>query len=241
MAYKYEKVDQKLLVPQIEDQLMMYVHQEQMEKGARLPSEHKLGELFGVGRSTIREAVKSLVSKGILEVKRGSGTYVKNTEITVDDPLGFSQFEDKYRLAMELFDVRILLEPEVAATACQKASEEDKKHIKELCDEVEQLYLSGKNHIQKDMEFHSAIAKASGNHVVEILLPVIFTAITTFANLTHRKLQQETIETHREVTNAILRGDSMGAKCAMIMHLTYNRQTLLQMSDTRKNLSDKLR
>ena len=111
MAYKYEKVDQKLLVPQIEDQLMMYVHQEQMEKGARLPSEHKLGELFGVGRSIIREAVKSLVSKGILEVKRGSGTYVKNTEITVDDPLGFSQFEDKYRLAMELFDVRILLEP----------------------------------------------------------------------------------------------------------------------------------
>ena len=152
MAYKYEKVDQKLLVPQIEDQLMMYMHQEQMEKGDRLPSEHKLGELFGVGRSTIREAVKSLVSKGVLEVKRGSGTYVKNTEITIDDPLGFSQFEDKYRLAMELFDVRILLEPEVAATACQKASEEDKKHIKELCDEVEQLYLSGKNHIQKDME-----------------------------------------------------------------------------------------
>ena len=60
MAYKYEKVDQKLLVPQIEDQLMMYVHQEQMEKGARLPSEHKLGEFFGVGRSTIREAVKSI-------------------------------------------------------------------------------------------------------------------------------------------------------------------------------------
>ena len=122
MAYQYEKVNQKLLVPQIEDQLMMYIHQEQLTTGSKLPSEHKLGELFGVGRSTVREAVKSLVSKGILEVKRGSGTYVKSTEIIVDDPLGLAQFKDKYMLAMELFDVRILLEPEVAATACQKAA-----------------------------------------------------------------------------------------------------------------------
>ena len=132
---------------------------------------------------------------------------------------------------MELFDVRILLEPEVAATACRNATEEDKKRIKELCDEVEQLYMAGKNHIQKDMEFHEAIAKCSGNRVVEVLIPVILTAITTFANLTNRKLQKETIETHRKITEAIVRGDGMGAKCAMIMHLTYNRQTLIEMSN----------
>ena len=166
MAYQYEKVNQKLLVPQIEDQLMMFIQQEQIEIGSKLPSEYKLAEKFGVGRSTIREATKSLVSKGILDVKRGAGTFVKSKEIAVDDPLGLSQFEDKYRLAMELFDVRILLEPEVAATACRNATEEDKKRIKELCDEVEQLYMAGKNHIQKDMEFHEAIAKSSGNRVV---------------------------------------------------------------------------
>jgi len=230
MAYKYEKVNQKLLVPQIEDQLIMYIQQEQIEPGAKLPSEYKLAEKFGVGRSTIREATKSLVSKGILEVKRGAGTFIKSTEMVVNDPLGLSQFEDKYRLAMELFDVRILLEPEVAAVACKNATEEDKERIKNLCDEVEQLYMEGKNHIKKDMEFHEAIAKCSGNQVVEVLIPVILTAVTTFANLTNRKLQKETIETHREITDAIMRGDSMGAKCAMIMHLTYNRQKLLEMS-----------
>ena len=230
MAYQYEKVNQKLLVPQIEDQLMMFIQQEQIAIGSRLPSEYKLAEKFGVGRSTIREAAKSLVSKGILEVRRGAGTFVKNTEMVVDDPLGLSQFEDKYRLAMELFDVRILLEPEVAAVACRNATEEDKKRIERLCDEVEQLYMEGKNHVQKDMEFHEAIAKCSGNRVVEVLVPVILTAVTTFANLTNRKLQKETIETHRKITEAIIRGDSMGAKCAMIMHLTYNRQTLLEMS-----------
>lgn len=230
MAYKYEKINQKLLVPQIEDQLMMYIGQEKIAVGSKLPSEYKLAEIFGVGRSTVREAVKSLVTKGVLEVKRGSGTFVKSTEMTIDDPLGLSQLEDKYRLAMELFDVRILLEPEIAAVACTNATKEDKKHIKELCDEVEQLYTDGKNHIQKDMEFHEAIAKCSGNRVFEILIPVIFTAITTFANLTNRKLMKETIETHRKITEAIIRGDSMGAKCAMIMHLTYNRQMLLDIS-----------
>lgn len=53
-----------------------------------------------------------------------------------------------------------------------------------------------------------------------VVIPVILTAITTFANLTYRKLQNETIETHREITNAIIHGDAMGAKCAMVMHLT---------------------
>ena len=231
MAYKYEKVDQKLLVPQIEDQLMIYIQQEQIAVGARLPSEHKLSEKFGVGRSTVREAIKSLVTRGVLEVKRGSGTFVKNPELDKQDPLGLSKFEDKYRLAMDLFDVRILLEPEVAATACKNATKEQKDKIKELCDEIEELYMEGKNHIQKDMEFHETIAKCSGNKVFETLIPVILTAITTFANLTYRKVQKETIETHRDITNAILRGDSMGAKCAMIMHLTYNRQTLIKLSE----------
>lgn len=229
MAYNYEKVNQKLLVPQIEDRLLIYINHEGISSNSKLPSEYKLAEMFGVGRSTIREAVKSLVSKGILEVRRGAGTFVKNTELLMDDPLGLARFQDKYKLAMDLFDVRILLEPEVAARACENATDEERLHIKKLCDEVEKLYLEGKNHIQKDMEFHASIAKCSRNGVVEVLVPVIYTAVTTFANLTNRKLMRETIETHREITNAILRGDSMGAKCAMIMHLTYNRQMLVSL------------
>ncbi|MDD6797936.1 MAG: FadR/GntR family transcriptional regulator [Clostridia bacterium] len=233
MAYQYEKVNQKLLVPQIEDQLMMYINHEDVSVGSKLPSEYKLAEIFGVGRSTVREAVKSLVTKGVLEVHRGSGTFVKSKELSIDDPLGLARFEDKYRLAMELFDVRILLEPDVASAACENATDEEKKQILNLCDEVEKLYLEGKNHIQKDMEFHACIARCSRNRVIEVLVPVIYTGVTTFANLTNRKLMKETIDTHREITNAILRGDSMGAKCAMIMHLTYNRQMIISMLESK--------
>ena len=151
-----------------------------------MPSEHKLSDKFGVGRSTVREAIKSLVTRGILEVKRGSGTFVKNLEPDISDPLGLSKYTDKYRLAMDLFDVRIILEPEVSAMACKYSTKEDNDKIKELCDEIERLYTAGKNHIKKDMEFHETIAKCSKNKVVEVLIPVILTAITTFANLTYR-------------------------------------------------------
>ena len=202
--------------------------------GEKIPNEYELAEKYGVGRSTIRETVKSLVSKGILEVRQGSGTYVIGTDTLENDPLGFSKYEDKYKLALELFEVRLMLEPEIAALAAQKATEQDKEEIVRLCDEVENFYRAGKNHTKKDQAFHAAIAKASGNSVVESLMPTIHTAIITFVNLTYHKLMEETIQTHRAVAEAIVQGDSVGAKCAMIMHLTYNRQMLVKMMQERK-------
>ena len=163
--YHFEKMDKKLLGEQIEDELMNYILQEPVAIGKRIPNEFELAERFGVGRSTIREAVKGLVSKGILEVRRGSGTYVIRTSPFDEDPLGLSKLQDKYKLALELFEVRLMLEPEIALQAAKNADEEDLKQLKQLCDETEQLYLSGKNHIPKDIEFHTCIAKCSKNRV----------------------------------------------------------------------------
>lgn len=232
--YQFEKVNKKLLGSQVEDELMNFILQEPVKVGEKIPNEFELAERFGVGRSTIREAVKALVSKGILEVRRGSGTYVISTYSLEDDPLGFARFQDRYQLALELFEVRLMIEPEIAALAAGSATEEERKKLNELCDEVEQLYREGKNHLKKDVEFHTYIAKCSKNRVVETLVPIINTAVMTFGNLTHRKLMEETIETHRAVTDAIQKGDSIGARCAMIMHLTYNRQMLMKMMEERE-------
>ena len=225
----FDKMNKKLLASQVEDALMDDILNKPVPIGEKIPNEYELAEMYGVGRSTIRETVKSLVSKGILEVRQGSGTYVIGTDTLENDPLGFSKYEDKYKLALELFEVRLMLEPEIAALAAQKATEQDKEEIVRLCDEVENFYRAGKNHTKKDQAFHAAIAKASGNSVVESLMPTIHTAIITFVNLTYHKLMEETIQTHRAVTEAIVQGDSVGAKCAMIMHLTYNRQMLVKM------------
>lgn len=226
--YQFEKLDKKLLGEQIEQELMNYILQEPVEIGQRIPNEFDLAERFGVGRSTIREAVRGLVSKGILEVRRGSGTYVISTRSLDDDPLGLSRLQDKYKLALELFDVRLMLEPEIASLAAEYATKEELKQLKELCDETERKYLAGEDHIPKDIEFHTCIARCSKNRVVETLILVINTAVLTFANLTRRTLMQETIQTHRAIVNAILDRDPVGARCAMVMHLTYNRQALVR-------------
>lgn len=227
--YQYGKVDKRLLGEQIEDELMKYILEEPVEIGQKIPNEFELAEMFGVGRSTIREAVKGLVSKGILEVRRGSGTFVVSTSSAEEDPLGISKLHDKYKLALELCDVRLMMEPEIAARAAENADEEDLKQLKLLCDVTEELYKSGKNHIPKDIEFHTCIARCSKNRVVEMLIPVINSAVMTFANLTHHMLKQETIATHRAVANAIMEKDPAGARCAMVMHLTYNRQMLMEI------------
>ena len=227
--YQFEKMDKKLLGTKVEDALFNYILEQPVEIGEKIPNEFELAEQFGVGRSTVREAVKGLVSKGILEVRRGSGTFVISTTKREEDPLGLGRFQDKYKLALELFDVRLMLEPEMAALASEYATEEDLEHLKMLCNEVETLYRNGENHLSKDIEFHTCIAQCCKNRVIEILIPVINSAVHTFGALTHRMLMQETIDTHRAVTEAIIQKDAVGARCAMIMHLTYNRQMILKM------------
>ena len=144
-------MERKLLGAQVEDELMTYILKKPVQIGEKLPNEFELGEMFRVGRSTIREAVKSLATKGILEVRRGDGTYVKSHCTLTEDPLGLSRLDDKYKLALELFDVRIALEPEIAAAAAGNAAPEDKQRLQALCDEVECAYLAGEDQDRKSV------------------------------------------------------------------------------------------
>lgn len=162
----------KTLGQQTEDKLMKYILDNQVAIGEKIPNEFELTEIFSVGRSTIREAVKGLVSRGVLEIRRGDGTYVVSTVYMENDVLGFGQIKDRYQLALDLFDVRLMIEPEIVTWACRKA--------------------------------------------------------------TKRSLMQETLETHRAIVTSIERKDPVGAKCAMNMHLTYNRQVIMELLEKRK-------
>ena len=130
---KFSNIKNKLLAEQVQEQIYQYILDAPFKPGAKLPNEFELGERFGVGRSTIREAVKLLVSRGVLEVRRGSGTYVVSTTPLDMDPLGLLASEDKMALAMDLADVRILLEPGIAEMAALHASSEDVRKLFDLC------------------------------------------------------------------------------------------------------------
>ena len=130
-------VPKRTLGQKTEDRLMKFILDEPIQVGEKIPNEYELTERFQVGRSTVREAVKELVSRGVLEVRRGVGTYVISTSYMENDVLGFGSVQDKYQLAMDLFEVRLMFEPEIVMLACKNATEEQIKEAERLCKEVE--------------------------------------------------------------------------------------------------------
>lgn len=106
--------------------------------------------------------------------------------------------------------------------AAAHATDEDIKKITALCDDVENLLDNGEDHTMKDIEFHTAIAMSSKNLVVPRLIPVINSSIPLFVETLHN----ETIESHREIAQAIAAHDPLRAQDAMYLHLVYNRKVI---------------
>ena len=223
----------KLLVEQTRDRIFHYILDENLEVGTKLPNEFVLADKFEVGRSTIREAVKQLVSQGILSVKQGSGTYVTSTTPVDQDPLGLRGVKDKMKLAWDLVNVRMILEPEIAELAALNATEEDIARLKELCDEIEEKINNEEAYVQADIAFHVCVASCTKNMVMEQLVPIIDTAVMMFVNVTHQQLTKETVMTHRMVTEAIASHDALGAKSAMSMHISFNRDLIGKLMQRR--------
>ena len=180
--------------------------------------------------------LKILVSRQILEIRRGAGTFVSERQGITDDPLGLTFVKDKTKLALDLVSVRLMLEPEIAMMAADHATPEQIGEMKLQCDQIEELIKSGRDHMEADIRLHTMIASCSGNSVVEKLIPVINSSIAVFVDVTNRALGQETIETHREIVNCIAERDAEGAKCAMYMHLIYNRRVFRQLEKEEKPL-----
>ena len=205
---EFSHLKNKLLAEQVEDEIYHYILDTPLEPGTKLPNEFELGEKFGVGR-----------------------TYVVTTAKGLSDPLNLRSVQDKNALALDLVNVRLLLEPGMAEMAALNASDEDIERIQRLCDRVENKIHSGDLYIEDDIAFHTCIAESSKNMVVEQLIPIIDTAVMMFVNVTHKKLTEETILTHRMITEAIARHDPIGARSAMVMHLNFNRNCIRKLYD----------
>lgn len=230
----FSGIKNTLLAEQVQEQLYDYITAHSMRPGDKLPNEFKLAEQFGVGRSTVREAVKLLVSRNVLETRRGSGTYVKDLIPADMDPLNLRSVQDKVALAMDLVDLRLILEPGIAELAAYNATEEEIRHLQELCDATEYKIENNLYYIQDDIDFHTYIARCSKNKVVEQLISIIETAVLMFVNITHRQLMKETVTTHRAITKAIADHDPIGARSAMTMHIAFNRNLIKEIYDERE-------
>ncbi|WP_024293823.1 FadR/GntR family transcriptional regulator [Lacrimispora indolis] len=216
----------KSLADTTAERIIKYIIDNKLKEGAQLPNETTLSSLMGVGRSTLREAVRALVSRNILTVQQGSGIYVCHNTGVSDDPLGFIFIENKEKLVADLLEFRMMIEPRVAALAASKATPSQAGELLFLANRVEECYHEGISHTETDAAFHAKIAEISENVIVPQLEPLIMHAIDMFIDITHSALKEETIRTHRAIANAIQKNDSIAAQDAMTLHLIYNRDRL---------------
>lgn len=219
-------VESKSAVDTAIDQIIELLQVEGLKDGDRLPNERDLCTKLGVGRSTLREAIGRLTARNVLEVRKGVGTFVSYKHGVADDPLGFTLIRDKRQLARDLLEFRIMIEPRIAAMAAQNATREDIAELEYLCAAVDDLIRAGKPHLDKDRDFHTCIARCSGNIIMPKLLPIIHGAIGVFIEETGGALREETMRTHRAVLNAIRAHDANAASDAMYLHLIYNRDRM---------------
>ena len=201
--------------------------------GDKLPNEFELAESLNVGRGTIREAVKLLVARNCLEIRRGKGTFVTEEIGKVSDPLGFEYVLDKIRLAEELVEVRIQLEPWIASLAAKRIREEEKEELLRLCAAVESRIRNGEEHCSEDIAFHHYIALCTHNEVLSEILSIVTYSVQLFTRFKDPDMLRSTIETHRSTAEAICANDPETAREAMLKHVMSNFENIERLKEGR--------
>ncbi|OSP55780.1 FadR/GntR family transcriptional regulator [Pseudoruegeria sp. SK021] len=194
-------------------------------EGSLIDDETKLAEKFSVSKSVIREAIKLLVGKGLIEVRRGSGTRVLNRRhwmLLDDDVLAWHQsVTPSPGFLRQLMDMRRLMEPKAASWAAEFGSDEAHDAIRQAHQRMELKAASVEDFVVADALFHRAILRAAGNEFLLNLEGVIFSALLTSIKLTNAdpRENESSIPVHRAVMEAVLRRDPVAAEREMLAHL----------------------
>ena len=212
----------KTLAEQVADGIMNLIQETPYKAGDKLPTEKELCESTGAGRNTVREALKILASRNVLEIRQGAGTFVSEKQGIPDDPLGFSMVNDHVKLTKDLLQVRIMLEPQIAALAAQCAKEHEIKELEEILEEMEAAMKKREDYSELDTKFHTKIAQCTHNIVMENLLPVIGKGVAVFAKEVAQTEYDRTWISHRKIFCYIRDHKPFEAKMEMQYHLLYN-------------------
>lgn len=194
--------------------------------GELVSDETTFAERFGVSKSVIREAIKLLVAKGMVEVKRGSGTRVRdrsNWMLFDDDVLAWHQSaKPSPDFLRQLMDIRLVIEPKAACWAASVGTPESHAAIEAAQQRMEQEKRAVEDFVMADAFFHRAILHAAGNEFLRSMEGVIFSALLTSIRLTNNdpRKNEDSIPFHREVCDAILARDAALAEQKMSTLLT---------------------
>jgi len=189
--------------------------------GQPIPSERHLAERFGVSRGSIRDALRTLETIGLIETRHGQGTFAR--ELSVDRLVAPLASVMAYRsdLQDELMDVRRMFEPAVARVAAPRATKEDLDDLQRILDTQRQKLKTSQSAIVEDTAFHAILARSTRNRVVMSIMATLNDLLVE--SRTHSLEQKgrpaRSMDGHEAVVAALRRQDAEGAYQAMYNHI----------------------
>lgn len=214
----------EMLADSIAQQIMKMIEEEnRFSVGDKLPNENDLALELGVSRSTLREAIKILTTNGILEIKRGRGTFVTSNTI-----ISSQNFNDIASGLDDLFEMRLMFEPDCAYLAAERATDEEIEIICRYGEEIEKKILSGEDRTEDEQKFHESIANATHNAFVKQFMPIIFNAIKKgVVVLTQdQDVSEDNLKDDRLIMEFIKKRNPEGARTAMRLHIIHAMERL---------------
>jgi len=189
--------------------------------GEPLPSERHLAERFGVSRGSIRDALRTLETIGLLETRHGQGTFPH--ELSVERLVAPLASVMAYRsdLQEELLDVRRMFEPAVARAAALRATDEDLADLERILETQRQKLKGAQSAIAEDTAFHAILARATRNRVVMSIMATLNDLLveSRTQSLRQKGRPARSIDGHEAVVAALRRRDAEGASQAMYNHI----------------------
>ncbi|MDZ4287717.1 MAG: FadR/GntR family transcriptional regulator [Prosthecobacter sp.] len=211
--------DRSSLVEKVCRQLTLAIRQEKSGSPDLLPPERELAVQFGVSRPVVREAMKRLELQGLLEVRHGIGTRVVNR---LHAPLNGSitlLIDDAHARLNQSLEVRAALEPEVARLAAERITAATRKQQRAAHRKLVEAKELGEA-IEADIEFHRALAQASGNEIFELVLNSMADLGRVSRQATMSVAGAEVARTHHaRILEAVVQGHAKAAELAMRQHI----------------------
>ena len=201
----------------------MIVEEARYAPGSKLPNENELSKALEVSRTTLREAISFLVAQGVLEIRRGKGTFVAEELPAAGMDLSSLTGLRARERARDLFEMRLIFEPATVALACQRASMEELQQIQKKAERMEQIAAAGGDWPLADQEFHWAIIRASHNEYMRRLYPIINNAVNDLMQLAQnrQRMEETAIRDNKLILEFLLRREEEGARHAMTIHMKH--------------------
>jgi GntR family transcriptional repressor for pyruvate dehydrogenase complex len=218
---------------QVTEAVASYIDRANLQAGDRLPAERELMAALAVGRSTIREATRHFQALGVMESRKGSGTYLLKpvTSATVHMPLSFDAIHLRDVL-LQTLEVRRGIECEAGMVAAKRRTQEDVATIEEKLNEMERVHLAKGTSGPEDLAFHLAIYDATHNPLFKQLLEQMRGAFERFWEKPFNRpdFARRSFPFHRTLFNAIAAQDPESARAETLKILAVVEEDIKDMS-----------